>query len=50
MSIILNNKIKNIKDIKRIEYYITLDTFEKICMMSKTKKANNVHDYFIELW
>jgi len=30
-------------------YYLTIDTFEKICMMSKAEKANSVRDYFIVL-
>ena len=41
--------IKKIKDVKQIIYYISFDTFEKICMMSKSKRANNVRDYFITL-
>ena len=32
-----------------INYMINLDTFEKICMMSKSLKANKVRDYFIIL-
>ncbi len=40
---------KKIKGKKNIEYYINFDTFEKICMMSKSEKANSVRDYFITL-
>jgi phage anti-repressor protein len=46
---------KNILNEKMVEgkkytfYYTSLDTFEKICMMSKAKKANEVRDYFIIL-
>ena len=43
-----DNKKKLLGD-KIVIYYITLDTFEKICMMSKAKKANQVRDYFITL-
>jgi len=35
--------------VKDVKYYVNLDTFEKICMMSKSKKANSVRDYFILL-
>lgn len=37
------------KNKQYIYYYITLDTFERICMMSKAKKAEPVRDYFIML-
>ncbi len=46
---------KNIQNEKMVEgkkytlYYVSLDTFEKICMMSKAEKANKVRDYFIIL-
>ena len=40
---------KMIKGEKYTRYYINLDTFEKICMMSKAEKANQVRDYFIIL-
>ena len=30
-------------------YYLDLNTFEKICMTSHAKKANDVRDYFIKL-
>jgi len=32
-----------------VRYYMTLDTFEKICLTSKAEKANSVRDYFIIL-
>ena len=38
---IKNNKVSN--------YFVNLDTFEKICMYSHAKKANSVRDYFILL-
>jgi phage anti-repressor protein len=40
---------KKVKDVKSVIYYINLDTFEKICMTSKSEKANSVRDYFIIL-
>jgi phage anti-repressor protein len=41
--------IRKTQNIKQTIYYITFDTFERICMMSKSKKANLVRDYFIVL-
>lgn len=46
---IIRLKQKDMKGIKRAIYYINLDTFEKICMLSKAKKASSVRDYFIIL-
>ena len=46
---IIRLKQKDMKGIKRVIYYINLDTFEKICMLSKSKKASMVRDYFIIL-
>ena len=40
---------KMIKGGKYVLYYLNLDTFEKICMVSKAEKANQVRDYFIIL-
>ena len=37
------------KGIKDVYYFISFDCFEKICMQSRTKKANDVRDYFIIL-
>jgi phage anti-repressor protein len=37
------------KGVRSAIYYISLDTFEKICMVSKSEKANSVRDYFIIL-
>lgn len=34
---------------KFTKYYLDINTFEKICMMSHAKKADNVRDYFIKL-
>lgn len=42
----LNNKKRNEK---KVIYYISFDTFEKICMASRTKKADQVRDYFVTL-
>ena len=46
---IIRLKQKDMKGVKTAIYYITLDTFEKICMLSKSKKASSVRDYFIIL-
>lgn len=46
---IIRLKQKDMKGVKRAIYYISLDTFEKICMVSKSEKANSVRDYFIIL-
>ena len=35
--------------VRNIEYYVNIDTFEKICMLSKSIRANAVRDYFIVL-
>ena len=40
---------KKLKGDKIINYMISLDTFEKICLTSKSKNANSVRDYFILL-
>ena len=37
------------KSAKRVEYLLSLDCFEKICLTSKTSKGNDVRDYFIIL-
>jgi phage anti-repressor protein len=37
------------KTAKRVEYFISLDCFEKICMESRTSKGEAVRDYFIIL-
>jgi phage anti-repressor protein len=47
--IIKRHNQKKEKDIKDTEYYISFDTFEKICMASKAPKAEKVRDYFITL-
>jgi phage anti-repressor protein len=47
--IITRIKIKKEKDVRNAIYYISFDTFEKICMVSKSEKANKVRDYFIIL-
>jgi phage anti-repressor protein len=46
---IIRLKQKEMKGVKSAIYYISLDTFEKICMVSKSEKANSVRDYFIIL-
>ena len=40
---------KMIKGEKYIMYYLNLGAFEKICMVSKAKKANQARDYFVKL-
>jgi len=40
---------KSMKGIKDAEYFITLDTFEKICLTSHSEVSNHVRDYFITL-
>lgn len=47
--IIQTHNRKKEKGVAINEYYITLDTFEKICMLSKSSKANKIRDYFIIL-
>lgn len=47
--IIITSKSKKEKNKKNSFYYISFDTFEKICMRSKSKKADAVRDYFIIL-
>lgn len=47
--IIVKNNGKAKRGEKLVNYFIKLDVFEKICMMSKSKKANSVRDYFIIL-
>ena len=37
------------KSAKRVDYFITLDCFEKLCMTSRTSKGESVRDYFITL-
>ena len=37
------------KSAKRVEYFLSLDCFEKICMLSRTQKGDAVRDYFIIL-
>lgn len=47
---IIKRKIqKSQKGIKDVEYLLSLDTFEKICLTSKTSKGDKVRDYFIIL-
>ncbi len=43
----LNNKLQ--KDQQDVFYFLSFDGFEKICMMSRSKKGNQVRDYFILL-
>ena len=44
-------RIKNpgSKSEKRVDYFLSLDCFEKICMESRTEKGKAVRDYFILL-
>ena len=41
--------IKGQKQQKEVYYFLSFDCFEKICMMSHAKKADEVRDYFIIL-
>jgi phage anti-repressor protein len=43
----LNKKLQ--KDKQDVFYYLSFDGFERICMMSRSKKGNQVRDYFILL-
>ena len=47
--VIIRRKGESVKDVKDVYYFISFDCFEKICMQSKTKMANDVRDYFIIL-
>lgn len=46
-------KVTNKKFSKKGEietfYYITLDVFENICMLSRSKNGDNIRDYFITM-
>lgn len=41
--------IFNKKGTQKIFYYITLDTFEQLCMLSRTKTGDKVRSYFITM-
>ena len=43
--IIVSNIIKATKGVKLKKYMVTLETFERICMTSRSKRANSVRDY-----
>lgn len=47
--VIKKNAVKAEKDVKLVEYFITIECFEKICMGSRSKMGNSVRDYFITL-
>ena len=47
--IIMRIKHKSIKGQRDIFYYLSFDGFEKVCMTSRSKKGNDVRDYFITL-
>lgn len=47
--IIIETNNKRTKGNKLVNYFINLDTFERICLSSHAKKANHVRDYFIVL-
>jgi len=40
---------KSVKGKQQMKYYITLDTFEMICMSTHSKKGDSARSYFIEL-
>jgi phage anti-repressor protein len=47
---IIKRKIqKSQKGIRDVEYFLSLDCFEKICLTSRTPKGESVRDYFILL-
>jgi superfamily II DNA or RNA helicase/phage anti-repressor protein len=39
---------KSMKGIQQVKYYITLDTFEKICLFTRSNKRDQMRIYFIE--
>ena len=47
--IIIRTNNKSTKGIKDANYFVSFDTFEKICMISRTETGNRVRDYFITL-
>ncbi len=47
--VIIRIKEKSKKGVKNAQYYISFDTFEKICMVTKSSKGEEVRDYFILL-
>ncbi len=40
---------KRTKDVKAVEYYISFDVFERICLDTHTEKGDEVRDYFRSL-
>jgi hypothetical protein len=42
--VIVRKKEKSVSGSKNAIYYVSFDTFEKICMASRTKKADEVRD------
>jgi phage anti-repressor protein len=47
--IIVRKKEKRVSGTRDAIYYVSFDTFEKLCMSSRTKKADEVRDYFVLL-
>jgi phage anti-repressor protein len=47
--IVENIPSKSTKGVKMIFYYLTFETFQKICMLSHSEKANSVRDYFVTI-
>lgn len=47
--IIVRNKNKCIKNVRNAIYYISFNTFNKICMATKSKKGDAIRDYLISL-
>ena len=47
--VVIRLKTKSKKNVRNARYYISFDTFERICMSTKAKKGNEVRDYFILL-
>ena len=47
---IIKRKIqKSQKGVRDVEYFLTFECFEKICMLSRTTKGDSFRDYFITL-
>jgi len=43
------NRKKNLGGFNKISYMMTTHTFKLFCIKANTKKANEIHDYFIKL-
>jgi hypothetical protein len=43
------SKIRGIAGLNKEKILMTINTFKKLCLKSNTKKADEIHDYFIKL-